>query len=187
MRPRQGMHVHRKAKPDGRSHPSGSVGHSSHGEGRRGLRGLYASTLELPEGMFKHKCREQLGSPVVNLRLLALFTLDQVFARSRVLCCFGLRCFGPKSGLFNPARSPPATLPRSAVGLELSLSYVLAAALRLSSWALGEDRLRQDGFEMARRRHFLRPPFLDYLQHCIRPRCLVKSQLEGAFALGWHG
>ena len=124
------MHAHRNAKPDGRSHPSGSAGRSSHGEERRGLHGLYASTLELPEGMFKHKCREQLGSAAVNLRLLALLILDQVFARSRfVLLWFALLWFvllWPKKALFKLTCSQhwPATLARSAVGLELSLSYV---------------------------------------------------------------
>jgi len=77
------------------------MGRSSHGEGRRGLGGLYASTLELPEGMFKHKCREQLGSAAVNLRLLALLILDQVFARSRVGAALVCAALARKRGLFN--------------------------------------------------------------------------------------
>ena len=66
-----------------------------------------------------------LALPRLNLRLLALLILDQVFARSRfVLLWFVL--LWPKKALFKLTCSQhwPATLARSAVGLELSLSYV---------------------------------------------------------------
>jgi hypothetical protein len=134
------------------------------------------SMPELPEGICEHKRRQHLGSATAQSPFAGPPDLKSG------LCEIGTCAASARAGFSSTLAPPQATRPRSALGLELSLSYVQAAALR-HTCALGEDRLRQDGFETARRRHFLRPPFLDYLQHCIRRRCPVKSQLEGAFAL----
>ena len=50
--------------------------------------------------------------------------------------------------------------------------------LELPPCASVEIRVRQDGFETARRRHFLRPPFEDYFEVCTRSPRRVKSQLQ---------
>jgi hypothetical protein len=139
----------------------------------RGRPGWVGSTHE------RWSCRRTVAAQAVSalvvssrlhLRVLALLILIRFAAlmRRRWPRCL----LGGRNKLLSRA---PCTQhsPSSATRSAASVQIVGVAALRSV-----EIRVRQDGLETARRRHFLRPPFEDYFEVCTRRPRGVKSQLQ---------